>query len=324
MSALLCRQCSLRLRPLIRQSGYRSLSLSSAHCAPQWWVSGVEWMSQSTSTKLLQDGLVALHETAHLPWWAAIAVGTVGLRLATAPLAIWAERLIGRRTLMEFAVHTSVAKDMLSRPNAPQYGEQKVQLAIMTKVQRHTMLIARQKGLQLSRIMMMKIAPTFLWLSSSFALRNLAYGGDITAASMATGGCLWFPNLLASDPLLILPLINFTVFLLLSRVNRVHYPAELRYTKSHILYKTRQYLFVGIGLAVIPIASVLPACLPYFWFLLSTTSLIQGLLLQHPRVKKVLGIHPLPSDTSTPFRQLFRSPINRSAKDFQKSSSHLQ
>lgn len=114
LSSVLCRQCQLSGRSLrvVRAGGRRSLSLSSVRCTPQWWATSAEWISQSWSTKLLQDGFVALHDVAHLPWWAAIVAGTVGLRLATAPLGIWGERLIGQRTLMELAVHTNVAKDV--------------------------------------------------------------------------------------------------------------------------------------------------------------------------------------------------------------------
>lgn len=47
-------------------------------------------------------------------------------------------------------------------------------------------------------------------------------------------------------------------------------------------------------------------CIPLYWLTVSSTGLAQSLLLRHPKVKALLGIPKLPTDSRTPFRDLFR------------------
>lgn len=50
-------------------------------------------LSRSTPVALLQDGIVQLHDTTGLPWWATVIVSTVALRTAiTLPLAVYQNR----------------------------------------------------------------------------------------------------------------------------------------------------------------------------------------------------------------------------------------
>ncbi|KHN81403.1 hypothetical protein Tcan_05938 [Toxocara canis] len=46
-------------------------------------------------------------------------------------------------------------------------------------------------------------------------------------------------------------------------------------------------------------------CIPLYWLVVSASGIVQSLMLRHPRVKALLGIQRLPTDSHRPFRDLF-------------------
>ncbi|KAK6062074.1 hypothetical protein COOONC_00267 [Cooperia oncophora] len=138
-----------------------------------------------------------------------------------------------------------------------------------------------------------------LWIFSSFAVRNV-----ITSDfHPSIAGGLWIPDMLVPDPYFILPVaVGVFGFLNLYSQRKI-YPIAMS------SWKTRSYDFcLGFfTLFAVTIMSQLPACIPLYWLTVSVTGLVQAQLLRHPTVKKLLGISRLPTDSRTPFRDLFLS-----------------
>ncbi|KHN81390.1 hypothetical protein Tcan_05936 [Toxocara canis] len=71
--------------------------------------------------------------------------------------------------------------------------------------------------------------------------------------------------------------------------------------------RTRSYdvLLAFFTLFAVRIMIDMPACIPLYWLVVSASGIVQSLMLRHPRVKALLGIQRLPTDSHRPFRDLF-------------------
>lgn len=119
--------------------------------------------------------------------------------------------------------------------------------------------------------------------------------------SLATGGCLWFPDLMAADPLHILPFALSAVLVLnilprsQSGMRRLFglQDAQMGMVES----KTPERLmrvFLLMAVAIGPATLDLPAAIHLYWLASSTTTLIQTELLSK--------LMPIPKPTIKPCR----------------------
>ncbi|KAK6031206.1 hypothetical protein OSTOST_02646 [Ostertagia ostertagi] len=156
-----------------------------------------------------------------------------------------------------------------------------------------------EHGLQATRIQNLKMCTIPLWIFSSFAIRNVI-SSDFHPS---IAGGLWIPDMLVPDPYFILPIaVGVFGFLNLYSQRKI-YPIAMS------TWKTRSYDFcLGFfTLFAVTIMSQLPACIPLYWLTVSVSGLVQAQLLRHPSVKNLFGISRLPTDSRTPFRDIFLS-----------------
>ncbi|KAK2178353.1 hypothetical protein NP493_546g02001 [Ridgeia piscesae] len=253
--------------------------------------------------------LETMHDATGLPWWASLALTTIMLRtIVTMPLSIYAahisvkiERLqpeikdMGKRLAGEVAMATR--KFSWNKATAKRHFKRNMKRLVKDLYIRDnchpmkTMLVA---WLQLP-----------MWFSLSFALRNMAGAlpvrGDLPVLrpDLATEGALWFNNLLLPDTTFILPVTLAVSSLLITEMH------ALRRGKPTLIQNIFTYGFRGISIFMIPIAAAVPSCMCLYWTCSSLYGLTQNILLKCPSVRRAVGLPKMPSESSTPFRDMW-------------------
>ncbi|PAV86429.1 hypothetical protein WR25_24464 [Diploscapter pachys] len=265
-----------------------------------------QYVSESYISVAVQNGIEALH-TMGLPWTGSILATGLLLRLVTSPFHIYAEKLFAEsfharnfltqqikvcdKYRVEFTPNEAGNKFVMKTDN------KEVIHAAETMVKEYVPQVLGAKGLQPTRIQNLKMCTVPVWIFSSFALRNII-SADFHPSFP---GHLWIPDLLQPDPLYILPILVGVFGYLNLWSQRKIYPVQ----KSTLFIKSYDFLLGFLTLFSVVIMAQLPACIPFYWLVVSISGMAQAQILRHPRVKKVLGIKRLPSDSDKPIRDLF-------------------
>ncbi|XGW27929.1 hypothetical protein V3C99_008043 [Haemonchus contortus] len=297
---------ALKTRPRFREvTSRRESSTLPPAIAPLF-----QYASDCYFTQGLQFSMETLHG-AGLSWPLVFVASGVALRLASSPLHIFAEKLFARRLHAQNFFTQGIMKkvsehykiEVVPNPTGTKLELKTKDQKIISHCEK---LLAQtvpqylaEHGLQATRIQNLKMCTIPLWIFSSFAVRNII-SSDFHPS---IAGGLWVPDMLVPDPYYILPLaVGVFGFLNLYSQRKI-YPIAMS------SWKTRSYDFcLGFfTLFAVTIMSQLPACIPLYWLTVSISGFVQAQLLRHPSVKKIFGINRLPTDSKTPFRDLFLS-----------------
>ncbi|KAI6238182.1 hypothetical protein M3Y99_00716300 [Aphelenchoides fujianensis] len=267
-----------------------------------------QYSSDCYITQGIQTGIEVIHDCG-APWVASFVISGVALRLLTAPAHVYAEKLFAKRLHATNYLKHSILKKASERYSLPLVPDpkthelklggahpeinEKAQSLINDTLQKYM----TEQRLQPSRIQNLKMFTIPAWIFSSFAVRNIL-NNDFAPA---LGGFLWIPNFLEPDPYFVLPLAVGVFGFLNLYSQRFIFPSKMS------PFKTRLYdvLLGSMTVAAVGIMLKLPACIPLYWLTVSISGMAQSLLLRHPRIKQLFGIHRLPWDSKTPLRDLF-------------------
>lgn len=224
---------------------------------------------------LIQFGLEHLHVALDVPWWAAIAIGTVILRVSTFPIVV-----LSQRNAANMHNHMPIVQKLQEKfTKAKNTGN-------MLDAARHgSALYNYMKANKVNPVknMLVPMIQLPIFLSVFMGLRQMA---NLPVESMVTAGLLWFPDLTSPDPFYILPVITMATFAVTVElgVDGVRAKSMSRYTR----------LFMrAFPLLILPFSINFPSALLVYWFSSNTVSLLQVLLLKIPNVKEGLGIPPM-------------------------------
>uniref|UniRef100_A0A1I7YID9 Mitochondrial inner membrane protein COX18 n=1 Tax=Steinernema glaseri TaxID=37863 RepID=A0A1I7YID9_9BILA len=298
------------LRHLERQAASSISATSSRNISglPPGVAPLFEYASNCNITQGVQSSIEAIHGLG-LPWATTIVASGIALRLATAPAHIYAEKLFAKRlhatnfftqaVLKKLSEHFKIdivpnkdnTKLVLKTENDLIHKE--CDRLITEKVNEYM----QENRLQASRIQNLKMFTVPVWIFSSFAIRNII-SSDFHPS---IPGALWLNDLLLPDPYFVLP-VAVGIFGFLNLFSqRLIYPVRM----SNFRTKTYDYLLAFFTLFAVRIMMDLPACISLYWLTVSTTGMAQAMILRHPKVKSLLGIQRLPTDSRTPLRDLF-------------------
>lgn len=220
----------------------------------------------------IEAGLRALRETTGAPWWATIAMATLGLRAALAP----AQAALLRNSLRMKLLLPELARAGVSLADGT--ASHAVRLASARK------LFATLRGAGASP---WQGALLFPLLMPPVILSLFAAVHDLCLAepAMATEGALWFRDLVAPDATSLLPILSN-----LSWLWQVEVGAGRHYQAAP---GVRLAVRV-VAAATVPLAATLPAGVFVFWLTSNAFALTRGYVLRLPAVRRRLGI-PLQS-----------------------------
>eukprot|EP00249_Psilotum_nudum_P020797 c27851_g1_i3 orf=325-1527(-) len=152
----------------------------------------------SYPTALLQLLIEYVHLHAGLPWWGAIAVTTLAIRIICLPVVVYQMKAMARLSLMrtELVSITDQMRDSGYEPQVVQDGQQRIKE-----------LFKRYQTTPLSPFFgSMLQAPVFICFF--FGIRNMAERVE----SLKEGGALWFTDLSTADSTFIFPLLTALTF----------------------------------------------------------------------------------------------------------------
>lgn len=172
-----------------------------------------------SATHFVMQAVDQVHLIGGLPYWEAIIISTLALRLILLPSAVWVARDISQMK----ALRPEVKKIKESFGGVTSAEDPTLRYKFVAKVQElfsiHSVNPFRTAALSIIQL------PVFL--SIFIGLRKM---GDYYP-EFSTGGALWFHDLSSPDPYLILPVVNAMTFLVMVEVGTASLSAEHRNLK---------------------------------------------------------------------------------------------
>ncbi|ESO90327.1 hypothetical protein LOTGIDRAFT_123644 [Lottia gigantea] len=212
-----------------------------------------------------------LHISLDIPWWGAICLLTVCLRVLMFPIFI-------KSQINAVNLHNIMPE--MTRHQA-RFTEAKRSQDMMTMAMAHKDLVDFMKESKFSPFMMMYPmlqAPVFI--SVYWGLRGMA---NAPVESMKEGGMLWFTDLTLSDPTALLPVICSGLLLATMEVGADGVRTESMTTSV-------RWLMRGLPIVFIPIMINFPSAVLCYWVTSNVISLALVSILKIPGVKPFFKI----------------------------------
>jgi YidC/Oxa1 family membrane protein insertase len=242
-------------------------TLSSLGLANSWW-----------PTSWIQHILENIHVLLEIPWWAAIVLFVIPIRLMLTPMVI-----DNKRKMLDFQISMRQFKEMWSKiKEAKDNGDY------------FQMMRLRKEFEELGKPNMPLMLPLIqmpIFLSVFNGLREMC---NLPVQSMQTGGLLWFENLTIADPTLLLPIITSLTMLLTLEVGIESSPTSM------MSPNTRWILRFAVPTVTIVCTSQFATAICFYWATSNAFSLVQAFVISRPAVKKYLNLpEPLPEPAET-------------------------
>ncbi|KAK0660096.1 OXA1 inner membrane protein mitochondrial precursor encoded by the oxa1 protein [Cercophora samala] len=247
-------------------------------------------------TSLMEFFLEHTYVYSGLPWWASIALVSLGIRaVLVKPMFTAAEMNQKLQDLKRDPKYEALEKDVLS---AFQGGVELDKYAMMEK--RNKMKAMRRAS---GYRMLPASLPALVQIPVGFGMFRLIRGmADLPVPSMETGGTLWFTDLTVSDPTFVLPLIGAGLMIAAMRIPLPYMAASQQGTMKIITV-----IAAPVTLAV---SVFLPAGLQLYFALSTLLQYVQQWLTYQNWFRKWIGLWPvvIGGHPTTPFRGAYQAP----------------
>lgn len=212
-----------------------------------------------TPIGIVQQTLEFFHLGCDLPWWGAIALGTVVVRLLMFPLVVISQRNAAKMNNYMPQMQTL----QLKMTEARQSGN-KIETMRYTQ---ELMMFMKEKQLNPLKNMIVPFVQAPFFISFFIGLRRMA---NAPVESMATGGVFWFTDLTVPDPYYILPLITSATFYL-----TIELGTDSAKLNSQNL-QTMKYVLRALPLMILPFTLNFPGAILTYWACSNFISLAQA------------------------------------------------
>lgn len=225
---------------------------------------------------LIQNALEYVHVTLDVPWWGAILIGTICVRLVMFPLVIMSQRNTAVMNnhlpqIQLLQVKMTEARQTGNQLEAARYGQEMV-------------LFMKEKGLNPLKNLLVPLAQAPLFISFFMGLRGMA---NTPVESMTHGGLWWFADLTVPDQYFLLPIITSAT---------MWATIELGVDGGRLEAQNMQlmrYFLRAVPLIMIPFTINFPGAILVYWCSTNFISLAQVGLLKIPAVRDYFKIPPL-------------------------------
>jgi membrane protein insertase Oxa1/YidC/SpoIIIJ len=171
-------------------------------------------------TQFVMQAVEQVHLIGELPYWEAIIISTLTVRLVLLPSAIWVARDISQMK----ALQPDVRKIKESFGGVTSAEDPTLRFKFVAKVQE----LFKLHNLNPFRTAALSFLQFPVFLSMFIGLKNM---GNYYP-QFSTGGDLWFVDLSAADPYMILPAVNAMTFLLMVELGTSSTAAEQKNLKT--------------------------------------------------------------------------------------------
>eukprot|EP01039_Chlorochromonas_danica_P001056 gene1057-1144_t len=239
-----------------------------------------------------------LHTMAGIPYWEAIVLTTIGLRVCLLPVVLKTVQGSARMALMRpdmQKVQDRMKEDSnLDDPNVKLRYQQEMKA-----------LFAKYKVNPLRAVLW----PMFqlpIFIAFFVALREMGQ----YFPGMTTGGAYWFSDLTASDAYYVLPILNSLSFLLMFELG-----SDGMQMGQQGTFKT---VMRGMSVAMVPLTASMPQGVFVYWISNNFFSLGQTYILKNKKLRELLDIPEPPKDAPV-FKPV--NPIKAIAELIEKEKS---
>ncbi|XP_050701131.1 cytochrome c oxidase assembly protein COX18, mitochondrial-like isoform X1 [Eriocheir sinensis] len=275
-------------------------------------------LGESQFVASLMEGLQAIHDYSHLPWWSSIILSTILMRAAlTFPLAVYQKYIFTKlenlkpemnRLVKELKGETAFA---IKKFNWDETHARRMFNLSAKRIWKELIVRENCHPFKATALLWVQIP---LWICMSVSFRNMASmmplqdaAAQILFLELSTGGIAWIPNLTDVDHSLILPVAMGLINLVITEVNVLSRKQE---TSSRI-QKIATNFFRVISVAMIPIAAIVPSCVVLYWVTSSAYGLAQNLALMHPGLQRVLRLPPVTSQPPNPYQYMWSNLLKK-------------
>ncbi|KAJ6221187.1 hypothetical protein RDWZM_006999 [Blomia tropicalis] len=209
------------------------------------------------------------------PWWGAIAVGTVILRLTMFPFVISAQRTASK--LNELLPQQAILKEKMNQARLIGDTMEFARLANES----HTLF--KRNNVNPIKSMLTPLTQVPLFLTFFLTLRRMA---NYPVESLKTGGFYWVTDLSIPDPMYVLPVVcSLTLWATL----------EISFKSGQ---NPNQTVIFKYGARIIPILTLIftydfPAAIMTYWCTNNFLSVIQVTMLKQPKIREFFNIPPI-------------------------------
>ncbi|XP_022084134.1 mitochondrial inner membrane protein OXA1L-like [Acanthaster planci] len=264
---------------------------------------------------LVQYALEFLHMSVGLPWWAAIATGTVIARMCVFPLIVKNQRYAVTMNNVMPTFQKLTAKMTEARQSGNQAEMMKRSMEVQKFMKKHNVNPLKSfMGILIQ-------APIFI--SFFIGLRRMA---NLPVESMTTGGLWWFTDLTTSDPYYVMPVLAS-----LSMLAVLELGGEAGVTSAQM--QKMKTVFRIMPFVLLPLIASMPKAVFVYWLTSNIFSMGQVAVLKIPAVRTKLNIpekikhNPQDLPKSEGFLQSMKSGWKNAQTNHeveQRSKTHLQ
>ncbi|MED6156698.1 hypothetical protein PIB30_016854 [Stylosanthes scabra] len=222
--------------------------------------------------KAAQYAIDYVHSFTGMNWWAAIVLTTFLVRIATVPFLVNQLKANTKFTVLRLKVDEIKAqlKDKASDPAAVAEGQKQMEK------------LFKEYGVSPFPSLQGLFIQAPILISFFIGILNMAQ----KMPSLKHGGAYWFTDLTTPDALYIFPVLTSLSFLVIVE-NNIQEVSDGTLAESS---STMRNLSRAAAVLVVPFAMELPKAIFCFWLTSNLFTIIYGLAIKIPSVKKTLGI----------------------------------
>jgi YidC/Oxa1 family membrane protein insertase len=270
------------------QLGY----LKSVGLVDGWWPSDI-----------IQQVLEYVHVFSGLPWWATIAISTIGFRILLFPLFMKSSDTMARSQ----NIMPETKKLRKEMTNAMSTGDK----ATQQRKQMELSLLNKKHGVKYSRMFLSPVTQMVYSVGSFFGIREMS---NLPIQGLENQGTLWFENLANPDPYIGLQLISATLYSIAFKFGGDTGNAQFGGKMKKI--------FMVLPFASIAFTWNMSAAVMVYFSANGLCSIIQSQLLRNATFRKKVGMFPLPSKeqlAANPQKGMFDN-FNETWKEMQQNN----
>ncbi|KAF2899865.1 hypothetical protein ILUMI_06313 [Ignelater luminosus] len=229
-----------------------------------------------TPVGFVQNCLEYLHVAFGIPWWEAIVIGTVVVRIFMFPLVIIAQRNAARMNnylpqLQAIQLKMTEARQCGNQIEAARYSQE-------------MMMFMKEKDLNPLKNMIVPFAQMPVFISFFMGLRKMA---NLPIESFRDGGLWWFTDLTVPDQYFALPII--TSLTLWTTIEIGTDSARLSSQNLQVM----KYVLRALPVVILPFTVNFPGAILCYWTASNFISLAQVGFLRIPAVRDYFKIEAL-------------------------------
>jgi YidC/Oxa1 family membrane protein insertase len=227
----------------------------------------------------VMEAIESVHNFIGVPYWEAIIISTIALRVLLLPIVIKTAQGSARLAKVRPLLH-NLTEAMNKDPNTA--TDQNVRMRYQKEMQN---LFLKHKVNPI-QVMMWPMFQFPIFIACFMGLRDMG----TYFPGFATGGAFWFTDLSAADPFYIFPLLNSMSFLAMIELGSDGVQMEQKQAE------TFKMVMRGLAVIMVPLTLSMNQGLFVYWCTNNSLSIIQGLALKNPKVKKFLNIPEIPKE----------------------------